>query len=133
MLRCSVMSYFLCPWDCPGENTGVGCHALLQGIFLTQGSNPGLLHCRWILYRLSHQGSPTSTVKVCFISSLNPQINGFLSWHYFILSHYFVPFSVPFAQPLKSQEEGERITLHIALGCAMFISGRAIHLGLTSY
>ena len=36
----------LCPWDSPGQNTGVGCHSLLQGIFLTQGSNPGLLHCR---------------------------------------------------------------------------------------
>ena len=34
-----------CPWDFPGKNTGVGCHFLLQGIFLTQGSNPGLLHC----------------------------------------------------------------------------------------
>ena len=33
--------------DSPGKNTGVGCHALLQGIFSTQGSNPGLLHCRW--------------------------------------------------------------------------------------
>ena len=42
----------------PGKNTGVGCHTLLQGIFLTQGSNPGLLHCRQILYCLSHQGSP---------------------------------------------------------------------------
>ena len=38
--------------------TGVDCHALLQWIFLTQGSNPGLLPCRWILYHLSHQGSP---------------------------------------------------------------------------
>ena len=44
--------------DSPGKNTGVGCHALLQGIFPTQGSNPGLLHWRWILYHLSHQGSP---------------------------------------------------------------------------
>ena len=43
--------------DSPGKNTGVGCHALLQGIFPTQGSNPGLLHCMWILYHLSHQGS----------------------------------------------------------------------------
>ena len=42
----------------PGKNTGVGCHALLQGIFLTHGSNSGLLHCRQILYCLSHQGSP---------------------------------------------------------------------------
>ena len=44
--------------DSPGKNTAVGCHALLQGIFPTQGSNPGLLHWRWILYWLSHQGSP---------------------------------------------------------------------------
>ena len=35
-----------------------GCHFLLQGIFLTQGSNPGLPHCGWTLYRLGHQGSP---------------------------------------------------------------------------
>ena len=44
--------------DSPGKNTGVGCHALLQGIFSTQGSNPGLSHCRRILFPLSHQGSP---------------------------------------------------------------------------
>ena len=47
--------------DSPGKNTRVGCHALLQGIFLTQGSNLGLLHCRWILYQLSHRGSPWTT------------------------------------------------------------------------
>ena len=44
----------LCPWDSPGKNTGVGSHFLLQGIFLTQGLNPGLLLCRQILYHLSH-------------------------------------------------------------------------------
>ena len=48
---------FLCPSDSPGKNTGVGSHTLLQGIFLTQGSNLGLLHYRQILYHLSHQGS----------------------------------------------------------------------------
>ena len=49
----------LCPWDSPGKNARMGCCALLQGIFLTQGLNPHLLHllhCRWILYRLSRQG-----------------------------------------------------------------------------
>ena len=61
MLSCSFMSDFATPWtvahgDSPGKNTGVGCHSLLQGIFLTQGSHPGLLHCRQILYHLSHQG-----------------------------------------------------------------------------
>ena len=46
------------PWNSPGQNTGVGSRSLLQGIFPTQGSNPGLLHCRWILYQLSHKGIP---------------------------------------------------------------------------
>ena len=43
--------------DSLSKNTGVGCHALLQGIIPTQGSNPDLPHCKWILYCLSHQGS----------------------------------------------------------------------------
>ena len=47
----------LCPRDSPGTNTGVGSHSLLQGIFLTQGLNPGLLHCRQIHYHLSHPWS----------------------------------------------------------------------------
>ena len=46
----------LCPWDSPGKNTGVDCHSLLQRIFPTQGSNPGLLHGRQILYHLSYRG-----------------------------------------------------------------------------
>ena len=44
--------------DSPGKNAGVGCHAFFQWIFPTQGWNPGLLHWRWVLYSLSHQGSP---------------------------------------------------------------------------
>ena len=50
-------SRLLHPWDFPGKSTGVGCHFLLQGIFPTQGSNPGLPYCRQTLYRLNHQGS----------------------------------------------------------------------------
>ena len=42
------------PWDFPGKSTGMDCHFLLQGIFLTQGLSPGLLHCRQTLYCLSH-------------------------------------------------------------------------------
>ena len=45
------------PWDFPGQSTGAGCHFLLQGIFPSQGSNPGLPHYRQTLYCLSHQGS----------------------------------------------------------------------------
>ena len=51
----------LCPWDSPGKNTGVGCHALLQGIFPTQGWNPGLLcllHCHVCSLPLSLPGKP---------------------------------------------------------------------------
>ena len=43
------LTRLLCPWNSPGKNTGVGCHSLLQGIFPTQGPNPSLPHCRWIL------------------------------------------------------------------------------------
>ena len=58
--------------DSPGQNTGVGCLALLQGIFPTQELNQGLLSCRWILYQLSYQRSPLSSlghVLYNFVSS----------------------------------------------------------------
>ena len=60
----------LCPWDSPGKNTGVGYHALLQGIFLTQGLNPHLLwllHCRQILYCLA-TGKAQETWRACVLS-----------------------------------------------------------------
>ena len=52
--------------DSLGKNTGVVCHALLQGIFPAQESNPGLLHCGWILYHLSHQRSPTTFMALTY-------------------------------------------------------------------
>ena len=52
------------PWNSPGKNTGVGRHFLLQGIFPTQGSNPALLLCRWVLYCLSHQRSHYRSIPV---------------------------------------------------------------------
>jgi len=70
----SVVSNFLwphglySPWHSPGQSTGVGSHSLLQGIFPTQGSNPGLPHCRRMLYQLSHKGSPGI---LCALESLN--------------------------------------------------------------
>ena len=54
------------PWNSLGQNTGVGSLSLLQGIFPTQGSNPGLLHCRQILSQLSHKGSPRILEGVAF-------------------------------------------------------------------
>ena len=64
-LDCSPSYKLLCPCNNLGKNTGVGCHALLQGIFLTQGLNPHflcLLHCRWIPYLLSLWGNPHEEV-----------------------------------------------------------------------
>ena len=74
-LSCPTLCYpigcsppgLLCPWDSPGKNTGVGCHALLQGIFPTQGSNPHLLcllRCRRVLSPLNHRGSPAAEKQV---------------------------------------------------------------------
>ena len=61
----------LCSWNSPGQNSGVGSHSLLQGIFPTQGLNPGLPHGRQILYHLSHQ--------VCPLISCLPSASGGLS------------------------------------------------------
>ena len=61
--RSAAVSHSLRPhrlyslWNSPGQNTGVGSRSLLQEIFPTQGSNPGLLHGGWIPYQLSHKGS----------------------------------------------------------------------------
>ena len=50
------------PWNSPGQNNAVGSLSLLQGIFPTHGLNPGHLHCRWILYQLSHKGIPAIVI-----------------------------------------------------------------------
>ena len=57
------------PLDFPGRDTAVGCHFLLQGIFLTQGSNLCLLHCRQVLYHLSHQREPCVVTFLHFSDS----------------------------------------------------------------
>ena len=62
------------PWNSPGQNTGVRSLSLLQGIFPTQELNPGLPHCRQILYQLSHKGSPRILEWVaCPLSSRSSQ------------------------------------------------------------
>ena len=67
----SLRSYRLySPWNSPGQNTGAGSLSLLQGIFPTQGSNPGLLHCWQILYQLSHKRSPTDVYVGEYFSNI---------------------------------------------------------------
>ena len=69
-----------CPWDFPGKNTGVSCRSLLQGIFLTQGSNPHLLHCRQILYHWATREAPGLALTM----RIFPQQSKLKSWknHY---------------------------------------------------
>ena len=58
--------------DSPGKNTSVDCYALLQGIFSTLASNPGLPHCSQILYPLSHQKSPPTSLARGFLFAIFP-------------------------------------------------------------
>ena len=70
----------LCPWNFPSKNTGVGCHFLLQGIFLTQGSNLYLLLGRRILYPLSYLGSPQGSLAVANWSWCPLEWNRWTAW-----------------------------------------------------
>ena len=92
------------PWNSPGKNTGVGCHALLQGIFLAQGLNLGLLHCRQILYHLSHLKLWIVILYICKLYNIVPQLClSFKKWekkkniHSFIhsLIEYLFPEHLP--------------------------------------
>ena len=85
--------------DSLGKNTGVGCHALLQGIFPTQGSNPGLPHCRWILYHLSHQGSPRILEWVAYTRLIKTIIDFFFWSH--IMWSFLAQGSNPYPLHLK--------------------------------
>ena len=65
---CDPLDCSLCAWNSLGKNTGVGCPSLLQGIVLTQGLNPGLLHCRQILYHLSHQKCGNNFNNIAYVA-----------------------------------------------------------------
>ena len=83
----------LCPWDSPGKNAGVGCHFLLQGIFLTQGLNPSLLHWQADSLLLSHQGYPLviyHDLKNLSVSPSNKINLYYAAWQFYnILNIYF--------------------------------------------
>ena len=71
------------PWDFLGKSAGVGHHFLLQGIFLTQGSNPGLPHRRQTLYHLNHQGSNKTFLFMNFIMNKTVLAKTLLSFSFF--------------------------------------------------
>ena len=97
-------------WDSPDKSTGMGCPVLFHRIFLTQGSNSCLLHCRWILYVLKHWGSPKYIVyswdivfvltsksiclKLCSLS-LIPNWLPFLPTFFFFFYHSTMIILVP--------------------------------------
>ena len=75
--------------DSPGKCTGVGCHALLKGIFPSQGLNPGLPHCRQILYGLSHQGSPFPNNSIFPLISFPPWLSKLNQQYLYTISRGF--------------------------------------------
>ena len=112
------------PWNSPGHNTGVGNFSLLQGIFPNQGSNPGLLHCRWILCQLSHQGSPRegliSTTALLWEDYVNRT-----TWH-IILRDFF--FSLSLISPssfLPLFISSAVLGLHCCVGFSPAAAGRS--------
>ena len=76
-----------CPWNSPGNNTGVGCHPLLQGIFLTQGSNPGLLHWRQVQFKKKKNLSKRSNTWIQVKTLAKPKhfFKGALIQHFFVV------------------------------------------------
>ena len=80
---------FLCPWDFPGKNTGVGCHSLLQGIFPTQWLNQGLLLCRQILYHLVLHQVGAKLLEVHLFFAYLP-----VYWKYFRAKHFSFSFCI---------------------------------------
>ena len=82
-MDCSPPGSSVCPWDSPGKNPGVGSSFLLQGIFPTQGLNPGFLHHRQILYHLSHQGSDLSLLGRPQLACIQKQYGlcVWMGWH----------------------------------------------------
>ena len=81
------------PWNSPGQNTGVGSLSLLQGIFPTKGLSPGLSHCTWILYQLSHKGNPRTLEWIAYFFSSRSSQHRDVTCENFISSFWiFMPF-----------------------------------------
>ena len=108
---CSVVSDYS-PWNSLSQNTGVGSLSLLQGIFSTQGSNPGLPHCRQILYQLSHKESPGILEWVaCPFSSGSSQPR---NWPRIscIAGGFFTNWAIREAQMHKKEHDGKPLGFH---------------------
>ena len=93
-----VTPWTIHPFNSPGENTGICTVSLLQGIFPTQGSNPGLPHCRWILYQLSHKRSPRTLEWVAYAFSRGSSRPRSWTGVFFIVGEFFTNWAIREAQ-----------------------------------
>ena len=108
------------PWNSPGQNTGVDSLYLLQGIFPTQGSNPDLPHCGWILYQLSHKESPTILEWVAYpFSSRSSQLRNWTG--VCLLSNPEMLFSLLLKQNLAAHEGVVRSDYDVGCSDGYFI------------
>ena len=123
---CSTLAtpWTLAPWDFAGKNTGAGCHALLQRIILIQGLNPCPLHCRRILYCLSHQGIPILHSKQLQICSLDKFVQILFS---FSISSTFSEETASVQSPtcISTQSAKQRPFLKGSLGTTYHYQGRS--------
>ena len=113
------------PGDSPGKNTGMDCHALLQGIFPTQGLNPGLSHWRMILYHLSHWGSPR--ILELFLTQRELPDVGIKLGSSALHMDFFLPAELPGKVKIKSESEVAQLcpTLCDPKDCSL--SGFSVH------
>ena len=99
--HCNPMVSVYSPWNSPGKNTGVWSLSLLQGIFPTQGLNPGLPHCKQILYQLSHKGSPRILEWVAYPFSRGSSWPRHQTWVSCIAGRFFTNWAIREAQYIK--------------------------------
>ena len=125
-----------CPWDSPGKNTQVGCHALLQGIFLSQGLNSRLRHCRQILYttltsNMSHSCIPLSLTVPPAWNKLLQVANATWKTHHLckrsISIHRFGFFSSMLTPTIVLTTKAEFITYSSYTLCKQFVSKHTVY------
>ena len=125
------------PWNSLGQNTGVGSLSLLQGIFPTQGLNPGLPHCRQILYQLNHKGSPDIFIHRLYIQAVLGEQQNYLEstaiCHIFPHPLIYLQPPLPSASPTRGVRLLHReptLMHHKHLKSMVYVR---VHSGFTSY
>ena len=108
------------PWNSPGQITGVVSLSLLKCIFPIQGSNPGLPHCRWILYQVSHQGSPRILEWVAYPFSSGSSQSRNWTWVSWIAGGFFTSWATKLITA--------RMCALVAQSCPLFVTPRTVAL-----